>query len=65
MVRAVAKHSPELARIVAIDCAGLEAMIICLEDFDPGVREAAAWAIGYVARHDGHLARAVVNAGII
>ena len=24
----------------------------CLEDFDPGVKEAAAWALGYIARHN-------------
>lgn len=26
--------------------------MICLEDFDPGVKEAAAWALGYIARHN-------------
>ena len=28
-------------------------MVICLEEFDPGVKEAAAWALGYIARHNG------------
>jgi hypothetical protein len=23
-----------------------------LEEFDPGVKEAAAWALGYIARHN-------------
>ena len=55
MLRAVAKHSPELAQSV-VDCGALEALVICLEEFDPGVKEAAAWALGYVARH---------NAGIL
>lgn len=48
----MAKHSPELAQSV-VDCGALEALVICLEEFDPGVKEAAAWALGYVARHNG------------
>lgn len=36
-----------------MDCGALEALVICLEEFDPGVKEAAAWALGYVARHNG------------
>ena len=51
MLRAVAKHSPELAQSV-VDCGALDALVICLEEFDPGVKEAAAWALGYVARHN-------------
>ena len=26
--------------------------MICLEEFDPGVKESAAWALGYIARHN-------------
>ena len=50
-MRAVAKHSPELAKTV-VDCGALDALVICLEEFDPGVKEAAAWALGYIARHN-------------
>lgn len=50
MLRAVAKHSPKLAQAV-VDCGALDALVICLEEFDPGVKEGAAWALGYVARH--------------
>ena len=35
-----------------VDCGALEALVICLEEFDPGVKEAAAWALGYIARHN-------------
>lgn len=35
-----------------VDCGALDALVICLEEFDPGVKEAAAWALGYVARHN-------------
>lgn len=51
VLRAVAKHSPELAQSV-VDCGALDALVICLEEFDPGVKEAAAWALGYIARHN-------------
>lgn len=51
VLRAVAKHSPQLAQSV-VDCGALDALVICLEEFDPGVKEAAAWALGYIARHN-------------
>ena len=54
MLRAVAKHSPQLAQSV-VDCGALDSLVICLEEFDPTVKEAAAWALGYIARHNGGL----------
>lgn len=51
MLRAVGKHSPQLAQAI-VDCGALDTLVICLEDFDPGVKEAAAWALGYIARHN-------------
>lgn len=48
---------------VTITGDGLNAIIFGLEDFDPGVKEAAAWAVGYVARHNKNLAQTVVDAG--
>lgn len=51
VLRAVAKHSPELSQAV-VACGGVDALVLCLEDFDPGVKEAAAWALGYIARHN-------------
>ena len=62
VLRAVAKHSVELARTV-IESGGLNALVLCLEEFDPNVKESAAWAIGYVARHSPELAQSVVDAG--
>ena len=48
---AVAKHSPELAPSV-VDSGALDALVICLEEFDPGVKESTAWVLGYnIARH--------------
>ena len=63
-MRAVAKHSATLAHAV-VDSGALEALVICLEEFDPSVKEAAAWALGYIAGHTGELAQAVVDAGIV
>ena len=51
MLRAVAKHSAKLAQAV-VDSSALVALVTCLEEFDPGVKEAAAWALGYIARHN-------------
>ncbi|OBS80116.1 hypothetical protein A6R68_21685, partial [Neotoma lepida] len=51
VLRAVGKHSPQLAQAI-VDCGALDTLVICLEDFDPGVKEAAAWALGYIARHN-------------
>merc|ERR1711881_543315 len=64
VLRAVAKHSPQLAQAV-VDCGALDALVVCLEEFDPGVKEAAAWALGYIARHNTQLAQAVVDSGAI
>jgi hypothetical protein len=36
-----------------------------LEEFDPTVKEAAAWAIGYIAQHTSELAQSVVDAGAV
>ena len=65
MLRAVAKHSPELAQSV-VDSGALDALVICLEEFDPGVKESAAWALGYIARHNaGKSVRVFLTASII
>jgi Armadillo/beta-catenin-like repeat len=52
VLRAVAKHSPQLSKAV-VDSGALIALVACLEEFDPSVKESAAWALGYIARHNG------------
>ena len=37
VLRSVAKHSPELAQAV-VDSGALEALVMCLEEFDPSVK---------------------------
>ena len=48
-----------------VDSGALDALVTCLEEFDPSVKEAAAWALGYIARHTPDLALAVVEAGAV
>jgi hypothetical protein len=64
VLRAVAKHSPELAQAV-VNAGALEPLVLCLEEHDPSVKEAAAWALGYIASHTAALAQAVVDAGAV
>ncbi|XP_034950035.1 sperm-associated antigen 6-like [Chelonus insularis] len=64
LLRAVVKHSPELADIIIKD-GGLETIILCLDDFNVRVKEAAAWALGYIARHNQVLAQTTVRAGAV
>ena len=51
MLHAVAKHSPGLSQAV-VARGGVDALVLCLEEFDPGVKEAAAKALGCIARHN-------------
>ncbi len=48
-----------------MDSGAVSALVTCLEEFDPGVKEAAAWALGYIARHTTELAQAVVDNGAV
>lgn len=72
----MSRHSPELAHAV-VESGAVDALVRCLEEFDPSVKESAAWAIGYIARHNAgngwifvvligsELAQAVVDAGAV
>ena len=64
VLRAVAKHSTQLAKAV-VDSGALEALVVCLEEFDPTVKEAAAWALSCIAKHTPELAMSVVEAGAV
>ncbi len=64
IVRAVAKHSPDLAAD-AVTAGALPALRGCLQHIDPGVKEAACWALDYIAQHNGELAKAVADEGVV
>ena len=64
IIRAVSKHSPDLAA----DCVtmgAVPALKACLQHIDPGVKEAACWAIDYIAQHNADLAKAVADAEMV
>jgi hypothetical protein len=48
-----------------VDAAALDALVTCLEEFDPSVKENAAWALSYIAKHNEELANAVVESGAV
>lgn len=50
VLRAVAKHSAELAQAV-VSCGAVAPLVQCMEELDIGVKEAAAWALSCIARH--------------
>ena len=39
-----------------------EPLVQCLDEFDPSVKEASAWALGYISKHNSTLALQVVEA---
>ncbi len=65
VLKAVAKHSPALAKTVVDTAGSLDALVGCLSEFEPSVKEAAAWALGYIARHNTELAQYVVDAAAV
>jgi hypothetical protein len=64
VLRAVAKHSPELSQNV-VAAGALDPLVSCLSEFEPSVKEAAVWALSHIARHNSELAQGVVDAGAI
>ena len=48
-----------------VDSGALDSLVTCLEEFDPMVKENAAWALSYIARHNEDLANAVIEAGAV
>jgi hypothetical protein len=53
-----------LAKAV-VNSGALDALVNCLEEFDPSVKEAAAWALACIAKHTHDLAHSVVEAGAV
>ncbi|GLV45197.1 karyopherin alpha3 [Carabus blaptoides fortunei] len=64
-LRAICKHNAETTEAVITSAGTLDALIMCLMDLDTSVRESAAWATGYIARHGSKLARMVVDMGAV
>ena len=49
VLKNVAKHSANLAQYV-VDSGALQSLVICLEEFDPEVKESAASALAYITK---------------
>lgn len=64
-LRAICKHDADTTEAVINSPGTMDALILCLMDLDTSVREAAAWATGYIARHGSQLARIVVDMGAV
>lgn len=47
------------------ECGGMNAIKVCINDFDALVREAALQALGTIARLDACFSQHIVNFGII
>lgn len=47
-----------------VESGAVDALVVCLDEFDPAVKEAAAWAIGYIARHDAGITSALLHSTI-
>jgi len=39
-----------------VESGALDALVACLEEFDPSVKESAVWALGFIASHTAELA---------
>jgi hypothetical protein len=55
VLRSVAKHSAQLAKSV-VNSGALDALVDCLEEFDPSVKESASLALSCIAKHNHELA---------
>ncbi|XP_031331908.1 sperm-associated antigen 6-like isoform X3 [Photinus pyralis] len=64
VIRSLTGHNEEIASVV-VSSGGLEALVLCLEDFEPMVKQGAVWAIGHIARHSLALAQNVVDIGAV
>lgn len=64
LVKNLCKYSSESTEIVVKECGGIDAILICMKDFDSFVREAAMQAITCITRLDVKISQLIVNYGI-
>lgn len=50
----MSKHNAHLAQSV-VTAGSVQQLVACLSDFDPQVKESAAWAIACIAKHSEKL----------
>lgn len=64
VLRSLAKHSSSLSKAI-INSGVLDSLAICVEEFDPGVKESAIWALAYISKHNEGLAKTVAESGCV
>jgi len=64
VLRSLAKHSSSLSKAI-INSGVLDSLAICVEEFDPGVKESAIWALAYISKHNETMARTVADSGCV
>ncbi|XP_025191306.1 sperm-associated antigen 6-like [Melanaphis sacchari] len=65
LVKNLCKYSSESTEIVIKECGGIDAILICMKDFDSFVKEAAMQAITCITRLDVKLSQLIVNYGVL
>lgn len=60
VISSIARHSRELAKKVA-EAQAIKFLVNCLYEYESSVKEAAVWALGYIAYHTEDLAKMIVN----
>lgn len=61
-LKAISKHSEETAAQI-VECGGLSACLVCMEEQDVLLKEAACCGIGCIVRSSAHLAMTAVEQG--
>ena len=59
ILKSVNQHSVELAQMI-VNASVLEPLVLCLDEFDPSVKEAADFALGHITKHNENLEWQVV-----
>lgn len=63
LIKNISKHSSSNIQSLIKDYGGIDAISICLKDFDTNVRESALLAVSSIARQDANLSTFIVNSG--
>jgi len=62
-VKNLSKYSPTYTETIIKECGGIDAIFICMKDFDMSVRESALQAINSIARQDTNTLLYIVSSG--
>lgn len=63
LIKSLSKYSATSSKTVIKDCGGIDALLMCIKDFDVYVREGALQAITSIARQDASLSQFLISSG--